>query len=108
MGKKFVPVYTVDILKQVASTYNSRFEFAKAKCGAYRSACRMGVVDEVCAHMKKNVRKRKYSDQILLDKMAKYKSVKELHRQELNTYKLAWLRFGAKYINHFYDSGTVS
>jgi len=100
--KKFVIVYTVEILKNVASAYNSRFEFAKAKCGAYRSACRMGVVDEVCAHMPKNVRKKRYSDEYIAEKLSVYASINELRKSNIGLYKLAWLRWGLQQLRDFY------
>lgn len=45
--------WNVTSLKNAASQYASRKDFMDARSGAYKAACEMGVIDEICSHMKR-------------------------------------------------------
>jgi hypothetical protein len=59
-GHKKAKKWTYERLQQLASRFNSRSEFKMQYPGAYTQARKTGVLDEVCAHMRRKQRSWDY------------------------------------------------
>ena len=56
-----VQAYTADQVRKGSKKYNKKVVFQKSEPGLWKAAQRLGIVDEVCAHMDKNTRWTKQS-----------------------------------------------
>ncbi len=61
-GKKMKTKWTKEMVSNEARKYTKRSEFARYANNAYYAAVRMGVLDEVCAHMPERSLTKKYAE----------------------------------------------
>jgi len=85
--------HTLKSLKTIAKKYTGRREFSLKDPGAYKTACRKGVLDSICQHMIKTY-PVKHSSEYLLAELKKYKRLSELREQAPRMYQHLWKRFG--------------
>lgn len=69
--------WTKERIAETALTYEYRKEFKKNEPSAYARAWKMGVLDKVCAHMKKRVKTTEFTVDIIRCEIEKYETLTE-------------------------------
>ena len=74
-----------------AKKHATRSEFQKSSVGAYSAARRLGILDDVCAHMKRNKIKRMnhWTEDRLIAEAKKYKTRKAFYENNVSAYARA-------------------
>ena len=83
--------WTLEILKQEALKYESRGEFQSKNRGCYRAACRRGILDQICIHMKPS-KLEPYSFEELSQEALKYKNRGDFFKNSNGAYQVAYKR----------------
>ena len=78
--------WTYDIIKEEALKYNTRSDFEK-NSGAYSSAIRQGLLDDVCSHM--ITQHITWSDDIIREEALKYNTRSDFMKNNVNAYNAA-------------------
>lgn len=81
--------WTEDAIKKEALNYQHRAQFAKNSNSAYYKAIKLGILDEVCSHMKPASRTRKWTKQSLLEEAAKYENITSFRKGSRIAYETA-------------------
>lgn len=79
--------YTIDEIRESALKYKYRSEFRDNDGCRYRAALKLGIIDDVCSHMKKK-RRYKYSDEEVCNAAKKYKTRTEFREKDGNAYSI--------------------
>jgi len=77
--------WDLEKIKQAAAKYNKKVDFQKKDNSAYTAAKRRGILEEVCAHMKRKNYK-KYTDQELIDIALCFNTRTEFQRKNKQAY----------------------
>lgn len=82
--------WTKETLQQEALKYSSRKEFTKGSSGAVHAARRLGILDDICTHMRFRVRKKLWTQKTLKEEALKYSTRKEFETSNRGAYHSAW------------------
>jgi hypothetical protein len=88
-NKKVGRDLTFDTLKEIASNYNTKSHFQNSDPSAYTTARKMGILDEICCHMK--IQSFSIPQRILFDIVSKIfqgDTVLYDHRRLINPYEI--------------------
>ena len=78
--------YTEEEVRKAALKYTRRVDFQKKSNGQYSAATRLGILDEVCAHMGKPLNIIQYTKDEIRESAEKYESQKEWLENEPGLY----------------------
>ena len=88
--------FTEQELYDIAKLYEYRSEFSNINPKAYHNAKRKGILDKVCAHMKKKspvrtkvILPKKWTDEAIVKEALKYKTRSEFYRSCVSAYNAA-------------------
>lgn len=88
--------FTEQELYDIAKLYEYRSEFSNINPKAYHNAKRKGILDKVCAHMKKKspvrtkvILPKKWTDEAIIKEALKYKTRSEFYRSCVSAYNAA-------------------
>lgn len=93
--------WSVEELKKAAKPFKKRVDFMRKEPGAYQSAYKKGVIDEVCAHMHSGRKKNKFvvtyaNLALVVAPVFKYKTLKAFRENNRDAYS-AGNRLGIAY-----------
>lgn len=74
-------------IKKESRKYTVRSHFSKGSSGAYKAAIRLGILDEVCRHMK--AKPTEYTNEMLKNKASKYETRSEFQNKDNSAYQIA-------------------
>jgi hypothetical protein len=69
--------WTEERIKEKALMFSSRAEFRKKESGAYAQAKKMGILDKVCAHMKRRIELTGFTPEIIKYELEKHETISE-------------------------------
>lgn len=79
--------YTEEEIRNAALKYLTRTEFRNGDKGKYRSAIKLGIINDVCSHMKTKMRHGITDDEVC-EIAKKYKTKKEFREKDCATYSI--------------------
>ena len=88
--------WTIEELKKEALLYGARNDFKKGNEGAYATARKHGIIEEICSHMKSP--KRKYTEEELREAAKPFNTRRRFKLGEVQKYKAA-LRYGKDFMD---------
>lgn len=90
-GKRVYGTYTIAELRKRAKKFKTRSEFVKKDTSAYHQSRKMGVLDDVCKHMKRVVAEKWTKESLIkFVKQKKFKTRTEFNKKASGAYTAAW------------------
>ena len=84
--RRYLIKWTPETITAEALKYNTRSEFARGSGGAYSTATRLGIRDDVCSHM---IRKVKWTPETITAEALKYNTRSEFKKGSGGAYHAA-------------------
>ena len=90
-GRRVYGTYTITELRNRAKKFKTRSEFVKNDKTAYHQCHKMGILDDVCKHMKR-IHAEKWTKESLIKfvKQKKFKTRTEFNKKASGAYTAAW------------------
>jgi hypothetical protein len=81
--------FSVEEITKEALKYNTRVDFQKKSSSRYTAGLRMGILDQICSHMRKPLTVKQYSKEEMLQSALKYNNQKDWLLNEPKIFRCA-------------------